>query len=259
MNNKSNTKKKTALITGGGTGIGKGIALVLAKAGYDVAVHYNSSAKGALEVCEQIHQLGQEAEAIQGDLSSIAGIEKLFDACRAKFEHLDLFVNNSGLTIKTPFLETTEKVFDSICDLDLKAAYFCMQQAAKWMKETGAKGSIVVISSNNYIAHFPNSTVYGAVKAGLTKLAEHIAVETAAHGIRVNTVAPGWTDTGAARLGDKEATYCGIPLKRWCTPEEVGHAVLYFSSPYAASVTGTTLVIDGGTLLLSDKSDRYGL
>lgn len=134
-----------------------------------------------------------------------------------------------------------------------------MQAAARFMVETKTKGSIVVISSNNAIAHFADVSVYGSAKAALIKLAEHAAIELAKYGIRVNTVSPGWTDTGAARLDAKQDTYYKIPLKQWTTPEEIADAVLYLSSGSAVSITGANLVIDNGALLLSDKGENYGL
>lgn len=116
-----------------------------------------------------------------------------------------------------------------------------------------------MISSNNDRAHFANASAYGVIKAGLSKLAEHAAIELASYGIRVNVIAPGWTDTGEARMVQKEDTFYKIPLKRWCTPKEIGQAVLFLCSDMAHSITGTRLVMDGGALLLSDKPEKYGL
>lgn len=250
---------KTALITGGGTGIGKAIAKRLAEAGYDIAVHYNSSADGANEVVSEAERLGRKAYAIQADISTITGIEKLFAEFKNLFDRLDLFVNNSGITMKSSFLETTEDVFDTMCSVNYKGSYFCVQNAAKIMAEKGIEGSIVIISSNNYKAHFADVSVYGSLKAALTKFAEHAAIELAKYRIRVNTIAPGWTDTGSSRLDEKESTYYKIPLKKWVAPDEIANAVLYLSSDSAVSITGATLVIDNGALLLSDKAERYGL
>ena len=117
---------------------------------------------------------------------------------------------------------------------------------------------MVVISSNNYKAHFADVSVYGSLKAGLTKMAEHIAIELAQYKIRVNTIAPGWTDTGASRLDEKESTFYKIPLQKWTTSDEIADAVIYLASQSAISITGATLVIDNGALLVSDKRERYG-
>ncbi len=252
---------KAALITGAGIGIGRGLALKLADNGYNVAVNYKNSEKEAIEVCAIINGSGKGVRAvpIKADISDIGQISGLFAEYSKYFDRLDLFINNAGITVKSPFLETSEETFDSICDVNFKGAFFCIQNAARFMidnnqpvkvKQGGTTGNIIVISSNHYKMHAENVSVYGSVKAALTKLAGHAALELAQYGIRVNVIAPGWTDTGAARLGPKECTYDKIPLKRWCTPEELGDAVLYLASRSSDSITGASLVIDGGAVLL---------
>ena len=254
-----NNKNPVAIVTGAGTGIGKGIAYVLASAGYDVAVHCNGSTEGAEQVCSAIQRdFGRKTQVIRADLSRYDGVQSLFDEFLTQFDRLDLFVNNAGVTKKSPFLETPEEMFDLMVNVDYKGAYFCMQRAASIMAERGIRGSMVLISSNNARAHFADVSVYGSVKAAIQKAAEHMAIELAKYGIRVNTIAPGWTDTGSSRLDDKESTFYKVPMQRWTTPEEVGRAVLYLASEDAASITGDTLVIDGGALLVSDKCERYG-
>ena len=249
---------KVALVTGAGTGIGRVIAIKLAKAGYDVALHYNGSSEGADSAVKEITNIGRKAVAIQADFSKYEEINKLFSEFLKYFSRLDLFVNNSGITKKSEFLETDEETFDLMCDVNLKGSYFCMQNAAKIMVDKNIQGSMVVISSNNYKAHFADVSVYGSLKAGLTKMAEHIAIELAQYKIRVNTIAPGWTDTGASRLDEKESTFYKIPLQKWTTSDEIADAVIYLASQSAISITGATLVIDNGALLVSDKRERYG-
>lgn len=249
---------KVVFVTGAGVGIGKSIAIEFAKAGYDVAASYYSSDDEILAVVDQIKAMGRKAVAIKFDVSSITQINEAFECFNKHFDRLDVFVNNAGVTKTAPFLETEENMFDLICDVDFKGAYFCMQNAAKIMKEKEIKGSIVLISSNNYIAHFANASVYGSVKAAATKAAEHAAVELAKYGIRVNTIAPGWTDTKSDRMGDPNDTYYKIPLNKWATPEEIANCAIFLSSDSAASITGATLVVDNGALLVSDKREKYG-
>ena len=248
---------KTALVTGAGTGIGRAIALELAKAGYDVGLHCNSSTAGAESAAAEIVARGRKAGVYAGDLSKVSEIRRVFADFRRDFGSLDLFVNNAGITLLAPFLEMTEADFDRNCAVDFKAPYFCMQEAAKIMVEQG-KGNIVAIASNNAFCQFARASAYAAMKAGLVKMVRSIGLEMAKYGIRVNAIAPGWTDTGAARLDAKESTYYKIPLRRWVLPEEVGQTVLFFDSPAAQSITGVTLVMDGGAQLLSDKGEKYG-
>lgn len=249
---------KTAFVTGGGTGIGKGIAIWLAKCGYDVAISYYGSAEGAADTVKSIESMGRKAVAIKANVGDVSAIREMFQGYREHFNTLDLFVNNAGITKKAPFLETGEELFDQICSVDYKGAFFCVQEAAKMMVEQEVKGSIVLISSNNASAHFADVSVYGSVKAAAEKMAEHAAIELAKYGIRVNTVAPGWTDTGAARLDAKEETYYKVPLQKWTTVEEIAKTVAFLASDGAASITGTTIVVDNGALLVSDKRERYG-
>ena len=248
---------KTALVTGAGTGIGRAIALELAKAGYDVGLHCNSSTAGAESAAAEIAAMGRKAGVYAGDLSKVSEIRRVFAGFRKDFARLDLFVNNAGITLLAPFLEMTEADFDRNCAVDFKAPYFCMQEAAKIMVGQGS-GNIVAIASNNAYCQFARASAYAAMKAGLVKMVRSIGLEMAKHSIRVNAIAPGWTDTGAARLDAKESTYYKIPLRRWVQPEEVGKAVLFFDSDAAKSITGVTLVMDGGAQLLSDKAEKYG-
>lgn len=252
------TERKVAFVTGGASGIGKAIALTLAKSGYDVAFSYLESEASANQIKCQIENESRKSVAIKSDLSKYSDIIKMFDEFKKQFDRLDVFINNAGITEKSAFLETTEQQFDKMCDVDFKGAYFCSQQAAKIMIDNNIKGSIIMISSNNAYAHFADVSVYGSVKAAMTKMAEHMAIELAKYSIRVNTIAPGWTDTGAARLDSKEGTYYKIPLCKWVEPKEIAETVLYLSSPSAKSVTGAAIVMDNGALLVSDKREKYG-
>lgn len=247
-----------AFVTGGAAGIGKSIALGFAKNGYDVAISYRSSAEEALAVAKQIEAMGRKCVTIKADLSKYDNIRNMFDAFQKSFDRLDVFVNNAGVTKKSAFLETAESDFDEICDVDFKGAYFCMQNAARIMVEKQIQGNIIAISSNNAMAHFADVSVYGSVKAALTKLVEHVAIELARYKIRANTVAPGWTDTGASRLDAKEETYYKIPLNKWVEPSEIADTCLFLASPAARSITGATIIMDNGALLVSDKRERYG-
>lgn len=248
---------KTALVTGAGMGVGYGIALELAKAGYSVMIHYNSSSKGAEALKAGIEHFGGTAVICQADIASVEGIRALFAAARETFGHLDVFVNNSGITDGDLIVNVTEEKFDRICDLNWKGTYFCIQQAARWMIETETKGSIVVIGSNQSDMVIPGNSLYGSVKYALNRLTQAAAMEFARYGIRVNCLAPGYVDTGAPRMGKKEPTYQEIPLRRWISLEEIGQVVLFLCGPFTQSLTGTTMIMDGGAHLIFSDPEKY--
>lgn len=248
--------QKIALVTGGGTGIGRAIALEMARAGYDVAIHFNGSSTGAEEVQTAIESTGHRCCLIQANLTIHEELLRMFSEVKTKFGRLDVFISNAGVTKTNRLEEMTEEDFDLMTALNFKANYFGLQQAAQLMKQQG--GSIIMISSNHAMMQHPRCSCYGALKAALHKLCKSAAMEFGKYGIRVNVIAPGWTDTGAERLGRKEPTYYHIPLKRWCLPSEVGQAAVFLSSTAASSITGVTLVMDGGASLQTDTLDKYG-
>lgn len=253
------TEHKKALVSGAGGGIGKGIAIELGKAGYDVVVHYHGNAEGAEDTCRMIREAGCKAYPIRGDLSKVGDVHELFDEGVKLLGGLDLYVNNSGITLKSRFEETDEELFDKLVGVDFKSAYFCIQSAANIMAKIGKGGNIVVISSSNAFQQVPQASVYGSIKTALCKLTRHAAAEYAKNNIRVNCIAPGWTATPRTLADDVKATYSIIPLKRWVQPEEIGQMVLFYESPAAASITGNILLADGGATLLAYPGERYGL
>lgn len=250
---------KCAIVTGSGGGIGQGIAIELGKAGYNVVVHYNANISGAKRTCQQIEVAGGKAYPIQADLTKVCEVRRLFNEGVELLGGLDLYVNNSGITLKATFEETTEELFDNIVAVDFKSAYFCIQSAAKKMVETNTHGNIVVISSSNAFQQVPKVSVYGSIKTALCKLTRHAAAEYAKYNIRVNCIAPGWTSTPRTMADDVKATYSIIPLKRWVQPEEIGQMVLFYESPAAQSITGNIILADGGATLLANRAELYGL
>ena len=250
---------RTALITGAGSGLGRGIARVLVLAGYDVAIHTGSNEERARSHAAELMELsGQRVETIVADLSKSDGAEELFK--QFPFDNLDIFVNNAGVTMGTPLLDMTQEIFDRMNNINWKNAYFCVQQAAKIMVEKKTRGNIVIISSNNHTLNWNGVSMYAILKGALVKLAKHAAMEFAQYGIRVNCIAPGWINTGEARMERfKDTSLKGIPLKRWVEPSEIGEWILFLASQASASLTGDTIELDGGVRIMSGAPESYGL
>ncbi len=253
--------QKTALITGAGSGLGRGVARALALGGYDLALHTGSNEARARALAEEIaKESGKRAEVFAADFSQSGGALKLFAQFREKFDRLDLFVNNAGVTMGAPILDMTEEIFDTVNNINWKNAYFCVQQAAQTMVDKGTRGNMVLISSNNHAMNWHGASIYAVVKEALVKFTRHAAMEFARYGIRVNCIAPGWVDTGEARMeGYQESSIPEIPMKRWVKPSEIGEWILFLSSPACASLTGDTIELDGGVRIMTGPPESYGL
>ena len=241
--------RKIALVTGAGRGIGKAIALKLAEAGYDLGIHYSTTADGAKDTLEQVRALGAKAEIFHADIRDVEQIHAMFDEFFKVFDHIDLMVNNAGITRFQPFLEATPEMFDTVIDTDLRGTYFCAQAAARNMVEKGIKGVIINISSNHAFGCWPTASFYAAAKAGLDKAGKNIAMELAPYGIRVVTIAPGYTEPTLGAWGRHSKLTERIPAGRFAVASEIGDAVVFLASEQAGYITGTTLSIDGGSLL----------
>lgn len=240
---------KTAVITGAGQGIGRGIAIELAKAGYSLLIHSATNITRAEALCRELKEnYGCTAYSVQADLLKPEAPGEIFKAFDEHFDHLDLFVNNAGVTEGGPFLQTTRETVDRVTDIDLKGSFFCIQEAAKRMVDKHIEGNIVVIVSNQMDCLFPDMAIYGPVKKALERLAKHVSMELAKYKIRVNAIAPGWVDSGERLWKYRESSMSQIPLRKWATVEQIGQAVLYLVSPQADFITGSTLYMDGGAV-----------
>ena len=248
--------RKIAFVTGAGRGIGQGIAIELAKAGYDLFVTYSTSKDGVLNTVKQVEELGARIEVAHCDIRNYDEIQATFLEFETKYDHLDLMVNNSGITRFQPFLEATPEMFDTVISTDLRGTYFCAQAAARIMVKHETKGVIINISSNHAFGCWPIATFYAAAKAGVNKMGENMALELAQYGIRVVTVCPGYTepptkwfqDTPEGNAARRELTR-KIPMNRVANVYEIGKAVVFLASENAGYITGTSLSIDGGSLL----------
>ncbi len=243
--------RKCALVTGASSGIGKGIARVLAENGYDVGINFNQNETGARDTLGQVEMCGARGVLLQADVADMRQNEALAASFLDAFGRVDLLVNNAGITRAKPFLKVDEALFDAVLGIDLKGSFFLTQHIARRMVSDKTAGRIVNITSNHQHGCWPGSTVYAASKAALMKFTQNCAMELAPYQITVNAIAPGYTVI--ERMGDYQTRYAGplsrIPLKRFLTPEEVGHAVVYLASEQAGYITGTCLTMDGGALL----------
>jgi NAD(P)-dependent dehydrogenase (short-subunit alcohol dehydrogenase family) len=240
---------KVALVTGAGQGIGRGIALALAKEGCAVAVSDLDYEK-ALKVVLEIEALGIKAIAIKCDVSQKAEVESLITETVKGLGKLDILVNNAGVYPYQPFMEMTEEAWDKVMAINLKSVFLTTQAAARQMT---AGGKVVNISSIAAFVGFETLTHYCASKGGLNAFIRPLALELAPHKINVNNVAPGAIDTPGATGGQsediKDKTAAGIPWGRMGQPADIANAVVFLASDRADYITGQTLIVDGGYTL----------
>ena len=249
-------ESKIALVTGASKGIGKGIALELARAGANVAVNYHSDAAGAGATVAEIHAIGREGFAIQANVGAAADVDRMFQQTFEKFSRLDILVNNAGVQTWKPLLDLSESEWDRTIDTNLKGCFLCTQRAARHMRERG--GRIVNIGSGCNKVAFPNLVDYTASKGGIEMFTKVAAVELGRYKITVNCVAPGAIEIERTKLeaGDYAATWAGLtPLGRVGQPLDVARAVAFLASEAAEFITGQTIWVDGG--LFSKPSWPY--
>ncbi|HEY8369864.1 MAG TPA: 3-oxoacyl-ACP reductase family protein [Thermodesulfobacteriota bacterium] len=243
---------RRALVTGGSRGIGRAIAIGLAKEGADVVVSYRADRESAEATAAAIREFGRKAVIVQGDAAVRADVNRFVAEAAAALGGIDLLVNNAGVLKRTPFLEIEEREWDATVDTNLKGAFLVGQAVARHMVERGIAGAIVNLSSSAAIRPSPNLAHYSVSKAGVSMLTQAMAVELAPHGIRVNAVCPGLIETDINRkdIADpafREGRLARIPLRLIGAPEDVVGAVVYLASADEARlVTGALLVIDGG-------------
>ena len=244
---------RTAVITGGATGIGAAIVRALSAAAINTVIDYVGDPTPARTLVAELASRGGKAIACEANVSLAADADKLVAAAVSQFGSLDILVNNAGIEARYPFVDTPDEVWQREIAVNLSGPFYCSRSAAKQMIAQARGGRIVNISSIHEDVAAPTNAPYCASKGGVRMLARTIAVELAPHGITVNNVAPGAIDTpmDAATIADKKLDtelLDEIPLHRWGTPEEVAGLVLWLCSDAAAYITGTTVVIDGGMM-----------
>jgi 3-oxoacyl-[acyl-carrier protein] reductase len=247
-------KNKVAVVTGASRGIGRSIALALARSGCAVTINYRISQDEADEVVNSIRQMGGRAIAVKCDVSKREEVENMFTATINAFNKVDILVNNAGISIKASLLETTDEIWNKQMEVNLKSVFLCTQIAAKYMVDRNY-GKIVNISSNSGfgVAH-PGDTSYAVSKAGVIQLTKSSAFELGRHNINVNCVAPGATDTDMLRSNRSDEEYEKVlegrrnasSLGITGSPEDIANSVLFFASDKARYITGKILLVDGG-------------
>lgn len=249
---------KVALITGAGSGLGRGVARILTRAGFDLGIHTGSNEERARQLAEELRkESGRRVEVFVSDFSKPGGAEKLFGQFRQSFDRLDILVNNAGVTIVARIFNVTQELWDTINNINWRNAFFCVKEAAQFMAEKRIRGSMVLISSNQHNMKGGN-VLYSLVKDSLVKYTEHAAMQFARYGIRVNCIAPGFVNTGEERMESaRETSLKDIPLRRWVEPEEIGRWILFMDGPEAASLTGQTIELDGGVRLMTGRPEFY--
>ena len=246
-------QNKVAIVTGAATGIGRAIAIGMAREGAAVTIDYVGKPDHAAEVVRRIEQDGGRALAVDADVSETDQVDGLVQQTVQKFGRLDIMVNNAGIEEKHPFLETPLEVWHKELAVNLTGPWLCSQAAARQMVKQGGGGRIINISSVHEDLPMPTNAPYCATKGGLRMLMRTIAVELAPHNITVNNIGPGAIDTPMdAPLKEHpelmKALLSEIPLGRMGKPEEVAELAVFLATDAAAYITGSTYFIDGGML-----------
>lgn len=242
---------KVAIVTGSSRGIGREVALELARQGARVAVNYRQGAEAAAEVVGEIAACGSEGIAVGADVATAAGAQALVDATLAAFGTVDVLVSNAGITRDNLLLRMTEEDWDAVLDTNLKGAFHCVKAVQRTFLKRRA-GRIIAIGSIVGLSGNAGQANYAAAKAGLVGLVRSVARELGSRGITANVVAPGFIDTEMTRALSEEAMQAAlarIPLGRLGTPQDVAGLVAFLAGDAAAYITGQVFGVDGGLTL----------
>jgi glucose 1-dehydrogenase len=246
-------KDKIAIVTGGNSGIGKALALGLARAGASVVIDYIVDPEATDVLEREIVALGDKAIGVDADVSHIDDLQKLVDAAVAAFGRVDIMVNNAGVETRTSVLETTEAQYDKVLAINLKSAFFGTQIAAKQMLKQGGGGRIINITSVHEDLPMPGNTAYCLAKGGMRMLTRTAGIELAPDGILVVGVGPGAVATPINLSTMKDPALmakldAAIPLGRMAKPEEIADVVVFLAGDGARYLTATTVFADGGMM-----------
>jgi NAD(P)-dependent dehydrogenase (short-subunit alcohol dehydrogenase family) len=248
-----------AIVTGGNSGIGRACAVALAARGFDLGIVWHSEEERARDAVSECESHGVRASARRADLEQLPGADAVVDDLAEELGGLDALVNNAGAGHSTPFLDTDLETFRRVVELDLVAPFLCAQRAARRMVDAGRGGRIVNVTSVHEHVPLEGSSAYVAAKHGLGGLTKVMALELAEHGITVNAVAPGEIATRMTGQEDEDPhgeDRPGIPAGRPGDAREIGAVVAFLCSPEASYVTGESVVVDGGLLLMAAVANQ---
>jgi NAD(P)-dependent dehydrogenase (short-subunit alcohol dehydrogenase family) len=241
---------KVVLVTGAQRGIGRAIAVRFAEAGADVALNFLDDKASAESAAAQITALGRRATTIAADISKPEEARRLVADAERALGPIDVLVNNAGIFPRTPFLELTEDTWDAVLDTNLKATFVCSQEAARRMVAARRPGAIINLSSGAPYRGSMRATAYMASKLGIVGLTRGMARELAPHGIRVNALAPGVTNTAMPRLGNTEEALAALgrsnPTGRLAEPEDIADVVVFLATDDARHLVGQLIHVNGG-------------
>ena len=246
-------KGKSAIVTGGNTGIGKAIVLALAEQGANICIDYVANEQATEDLERNVAALGDQAIGVDADVSKVDDLQMLIDSTVKAFGRLDIMVNNAGVETRSSVLDTTEKQYDFVLNVNLKSAFFGTQLAAKQMIKQGDGGRIINVTSVHEDWPMPGNTAYCLSKGGMRMLTRTAGVELAPHNITVVGVGPGAVDTPINKQteDDPEAMKrlnTAIPLGRMAEPNEIGSVVAFVAGDGSSYVTATPIFADGGIM-----------
>lgn len=257
MNSELKLAGKRALVTGSGTGIGRDIALELARQGADVVLHYSHSDKGAKTAAEEIIAMGRKSTALKADFSDLDQVVAMTDEAIDFLGGIDCLVNNAGITFNRPFQKVTREQFDVTYNVNIRAMFFTTQQVVNDMLKHGG-GAVVNLTSVHGFSGAPEHTVYSSTKGAIIAFTRTLGIELAHKGIRVNAVAPGMVPVdnynkvtgGFDEDAAKEFAFNRIPIGRYGERVEIGKVAAFLCSDDSSFVVGQTIIADGGTTSL---------
>ncbi|PKM57603.1 MAG: 3-oxoacyl-[acyl-carrier-protein] reductase [Firmicutes bacterium HGW-Firmicutes-3] len=239
---------KVALITGGNTGIGKVIAIELAKEGHDILLNYVFDEAAALEVKNQVETIGTRCELLYGDISDFGVVEKMMEDAFKIFGRIDVLVNNAGITRDNLIMRMSEDEFDAVINVNLKGTFNCCKHIARKMLKQ-KEGKIINIASIVGVMGNVGQVNYSASKAGVIGLTKTLAREFASRGIKVNAIAPGFIKTAMTDKMPEQARIemiANIPLNRLGEPKDIADLVVFLASDKADYITGQIIGVNGG-------------